>query len=354
MRLIRPGRRQTALPGPRMMATLNDRPEITVLITAYNEAENIAGCLRALDEQDYPMERVEIVLVDDRSTDGTADRARALRLTSLRVLRVDQAPERLTARQGALDLGLREARGDVVLLCDANGRVPREWIREMTGHLSFRDGAVTGPVIYAGHRGLQGRMETLHSLIWFNLQSWAYRHGLGASLYGANLALRRDAYLETGGYETIGFAPAEDAALGAALRRAGWSLRYMTAPAVQDGASPTLLRFMARLRRHIHHCAPLMTALIVFVLLSNVALLGAAAWLGPLWFWLLLARYGVGCLMTGLGLARYGSLNLFHWIWLYEPVMTVLLLAAYLENAIQPRWRMGGLIYHRHGPAGAA
>ena len=58
------------------MSADTPQPEITVLIAAHNEAERIEGCLHAVLEQDYPMERVEIVLVDDRSTDDTAARAR--------------------------------------------------------------------------------------------------------------------------------------------------------------------------------------------------------------------------------------------------------------------------------------
>src|SRR5688500_1018577 len=127
-----------------------NQPEITVLITAHNEAERIQPCLRSVMAQDYPMERVEILLVDDRSSDGTADLARQLGIYSLRILRLEEPQDRLTSRQTALDMGFREARGEVVLVMDAGGRAPREWIRELTGHLGFRDGAVTAPAIFAG------------------------------------------------------------------------------------------------------------------------------------------------------------------------------------------------------------
>jgi hypothetical protein len=96
----------------------------------------VPACLRAIDEQDYPMERVEVVLVDDHSTDRTEQ----LGLDYMRVMHQGKPPVNLTTRQPVLDLGFPAARGEIVLLANANSGVPHDWIRELTGHLSYRDG----------------------------------------------------------------------------------------------------------------------------------------------------------------------------------------------------------------------
>ena len=96
------------------MQDARSEPEITVLITAHNEAERIESCLRAVMSQDYPMERVEVLLVDDRSTDGTVGRVRSMGLEPVRILQIKDHPVGLTSRQAALDLGFTQAKGEIV------------------------------------------------------------------------------------------------------------------------------------------------------------------------------------------------------------------------------------------------
>ena len=110
-------------------------PSISVVVTAHNAAETIQDCLRSVaGNLGAEPDDVEIILVDDRSADGTADAARALALECLRILRIDSYQDRsLTARQIALDLGFRSARGEVILVTDADAIVPQDWISRMVG-----------------------------------------------------------------------------------------------------------------------------------------------------------------------------------------------------------------------------
>lgn len=327
------------------------QPEQTILITAHNEADNIQSCLHAILEQDYPMERVEILLVDDRSTDGTAERARAMGIALLRVIRIDEAPpENLTSRQAALDLGFREARGEIVLVTDAGGRVPREWIRELTGHLGYRDGAITGPVIFAGGQPFLARYQTINNLVDFALLNRVNRRGKAAGLLGANMAVRREAYLETGGFPVIGFALAEDLALGQALHRTGWSIRYLLEPAALKPACKSLNELISRARRRATNLSPAMRRINLSLIVTNVILiLGAVLW-GQFWLFLLLVRYAIGLLAVGLTVTRYAETNSLHWIWIYEPMMTLVGLWVHLSNLLVPRWKWGGLQYDRPAP----
>lgn len=320
--------------------------EITVLVTAHNEADRIQPCLRAIMDQDYPIERIEILVVDDRSTDGTAERARSLGLPCLRVLRLEGAPEGLTMRQAALDLGLREARGEVVLVTDAGGRVPREWIRDLTGHLGLRDGAATAPVIFAGGQFFLARIQTIDTLILFALNRWANRHERTTGLMGTNMAIRRDAYLETGGFPVIGFALAEDMALGEALCRAGWSVRYLTAPVTLKPAEATLQGYLERARRRALN-VPLAVYWVSLLMILSYVGLGLAAVVGgsPLWETLLWARYLIGVFLIGVSISKYGSTSLLFWVFFYEPVMVATGLYAMVSNLVARRWRWGGVLY---------
>ncbi len=329
-------------------------PQVTVLITAHNEAESIQACLHAILGQDYPMERVELLLVDDRSTDGTAARALELGIPTLRVIRIDAPPDGLTTRQAALDLGLREARGEIVMIADAGGRVPREWMRELTGHMSYRDAAVTGPVIFAGRPRWLARFQSLDALVTFNLCAWSQRHRIPAGVFAANLVLRRQAYLDIGGFERIGFATAPDLALGRALAQAGWSIRYLTAPAVQNLCSRRLGELISRRRRRTRSQATVIVLIFLAMVLSNWFLLGAAIGWGGIWVSLLFLRYLAGVTAITFAIGKYGPDRL-QSLWLFEPLLTLVLTFVYLSLLVSPSWRWGGIHYDRRGqPEGAA
>ncbi len=325
-------------------------PQVTVLVTAHNEAERIEACLGAIRGQDFPMERVEVLLVDDRSTDQTAERARGAGLANLRVLRLEEPVPGLTTRQAALDLGLRAARGEIVLVTDAGGRVPRDWMRELVGHMGYRDGAVTGPVIFAGRPRALARFQSLDVLMVYNLYAWAHRRGLACGVFAANLAIRRQAYLEIGGFEQIGFAPAPDLALGQALCRAGWSVRMLRSPAVQNACARNLGEMISRRRRRSRSMATAVTLIFLLMIISNWVLLGMAIGVGGGWVTLLLARYLLGLLAIAFSISKYGP-NRLQSLWLYEPALMLMGVWVYPSLLVAPSWRWGGVTYRRGGVA---
>ena len=326
------------------------KPEITVLITAHDEAEHIQGCLQSIMAQDYPMERVEILLVDDRSSDGTAERAREMGLDCLRLATIEERPVKLTARQAALDRGLSEALGEIVLITEADGRVPRDWIRELSGHMGFRDGAATGPVIFAGGRRLFTTLQTLSSALNYAYYRWAQRSQMTTGLLGANVAVRREAYLETGGFPAIGFAADEDVALARALGDAGWSIRHLNEPPMLNPTCSGLGELIGRARRKMRSAPPMLTLFALTLILSNLLLAGLAVMFGGIWIWMLALRYLLGLMGINLAAAQYASLNLKFEALLFEPVMTLLGLWVFTLNLFWPRWTWAGIAYDRKGP----
>lgn len=321
-------------------------PQITVLITAHNEAERIESCLEAIMSQDYPMERVEILLVDDRSDDGTAERAQRLGLSNLRVLRLDAPVANMTTRQAALDMGVREARGEIVLFADAAGRVPFEWIRELAGHMGYRDGAVTGPVIFAGRPRFLARFQTIDSLLIYNLYSWSYRRRSACGVFAANLAVNRQAYLDIGGFEKIGLAGAPDLALGEALNKGNWSVRYLLSPAVQNLCASTLRDLVGRRARRSRSMTKMINFIFIAMIVSNWLLVLSALWMQGIWISLLVLRYALGLVWIAGSIEKYGAHRLSS-IWLYEPVLSFIGAWSYLRLLTNSSWSWGGITYRQ-------
>jgi glycosyltransferase involved in cell wall biosynthesis len=103
-------------------------PLVSVVIPVRNDAERLDRCLASLAEQDYPADRYEVVVVDNGSTDGSAEVAKRHGATIL---------EHPGLRVGALrNRGVAAARGDLLAFVDSDHEVPAAWIR--TAATEFR------------------------------------------------------------------------------------------------------------------------------------------------------------------------------------------------------------------------
>lgn len=99
------------------METRPDRPFVSVVIPARNEALHIESCMAALKKQTYPRELVEIIVADGASTDGTADLVMAAAQAESRIRLVDNPSGRTAA---GLNAAIREAQGDVICRMDGH------------------------------------------------------------------------------------------------------------------------------------------------------------------------------------------------------------------------------------------
>ena len=98
--------------------------KVSVIVPAYNAQKTIGQCIDALLAQTYPRESYEVIVVDDGSTDGTADVVKAYPVKYL--YQRNQGPA--TAR----NIGVREAQGEIILFTDSDCVPFDNWIAEMT------------------------------------------------------------------------------------------------------------------------------------------------------------------------------------------------------------------------------
>jgi chlorobactene glucosyltransferase len=98
----------------------NSPPLVSVIVPARNEAHNIARCVRSILSASYP--RLELLVVDDSSTDGTADVAReaAAGDTRMRIITSSALPEGWFGKQWACATGARIAKGEILQFTDAD------------------------------------------------------------------------------------------------------------------------------------------------------------------------------------------------------------------------------------------
>ncbi|OAR26044.1 bi-functional transferase/deacetylase [Streptomyces sp. ERV7] len=197
-------------------------PEVTepvsVIVPAYNERECIANTVRSLMASDHP---IEVIVVDDGSTDGTADIVDALWLPNVRVVRQVNG-----GKPSALNNGIRNARYDIVVMMDGDTVFEPSTVRELVQ--PFGDpkvGAVAGNAKVGNRDSLIGAWQHIEYVMGFNLDRRMYDVlGCMPTIPGAVGAFRRTALERVGGIseDTL----AEDTDVTMAMHRDGWRVVY--------------------------------------------------------------------------------------------------------------------------------
>lgn len=304
-------------------------PRISVVITAHDEGAHIRATLAALAAQRaLPEGGLEVVLIDDRSTDDTVAEAGAAGLPGLRLMPARLDPHSpLTTRQQALALGFAMARGEVILTLDADSAMPPDWAARMAGPiLQGRADAVIGPVRFAPARGAVALWQNCDAGQYHLISALMVRTGAaGGALFG-NFAFRRALWDRVGGFGHIGFALTEDLALGQALHRAGARISQpLPGIAVTVRACPGWAALVARTRRIARGPVSALAAVLALWPLSLVALgVWAMAGGGAAVAGAFAARYlaGVAVVLAGMGPQR--SLRQRAAALIHEPMVFVL------------------------------
>ncbi|RKY62701.1 MAG: hypothetical protein DRP95_00880 [Candidatus Latescibacterota bacterium] len=225
------------------------KPRVTALVAVRDEIQCIRPCLEALLRQTYPRELYEVVVVDDGSQDGTWEVLRdyAERYPNLKVLRSWSPSGELTGKQQALALGIRASSGDVILSTDADCVVPPTWAEEVSRYFSEDVGMVLGyalPPRAGKGLGVFRALETADLLFLQTVAAGCVGWKRPLSAIGKNIAYRREAYEDVGGFEGMGLQPNEDMALAQRIGNSHWRVIFMReGPVVEIRRPPSLRRF---------------------------------------------------------------------------------------------------------------
>ncbi len=210
----------------------DDLPSISILICARNEEDAIEECLASLAALDYPSEKLEILIVDDRSTDRTPAILAAWQkdMPHLAVFITHEEENGMCGKINALTQGLDVVKGDIILMTDADCILPRGWAKE---HVSWYD-ADTGMVssmTSLQERNLFDKAHSLEMVQVLAMSMAAINCNIPVSVIGNNLSIRRQAYLELGGYSNIPFSVTEDVALFQSVWRSKkWKVKFKSNP----------------------------------------------------------------------------------------------------------------------------
>lgn len=173
------------IPSPNLL-------RVSVIIAARNEALNISTCIECLRKQDYPKEMFEVIIINDQSTDSTADIINE-HINSVEINLVQLHTSGKGGKKGAIHEGIKIANGEIILTTDADCIVPPHWISSFCERFK-NTGAyyITGPVMFLKEDDLFNQLQCLE----FNalLASTAGAIGIGMPVMsnGANMGFNKE------------------------------------------------------------------------------------------------------------------------------------------------------------------
>ena len=222
-----------------------DFPKISLLVAAYNEEQNIAETIRGIKNQDYPAE-VEIVIVDDGSSDNTVRVLRSLNLPNLKVVTAEHG-----GKARALNEGLKQVSQDIVVCIDADTFLHPQALRRIVARF-LTDPEDTAAVAGCVH------VKNSRSTLMTRLQEWDYFTGIASakrqqSLYqgtlvaqGAFSAFRTKLVKAHQGWPPV---IGEDIVLTWSLINSGWRVGFEPTAIGFTTAPETFLGFYRQRKR---------------------------------------------------------------------------------------------------------
>ncbi len=230
-------------------------PLISVIVPARNESHNIRTCMQSLAQSNYPINRFEIIAVNDRSEDNTLEILKELQseIKNLKIVNITEESQKsnLRGKPGALQAGINQAVGELILMTDADCEVSPEWIKSISAQFNDKNvGLVSAFTLVKGKR----IFDIVQAVEWIYMCTMSsagvgWKRLLGC--FGNNLSVRTEDFNRIGGYKKIKFSVTEDMALQKAVFESGHGIKYICSPETIVKTNPvnTFKEYISQHRR---------------------------------------------------------------------------------------------------------
>ncbi len=200
--------------------TREELPTASVIVAARNEEENILRCLESLDKLTYPEGKLEIILVNDHSTDRTEEIIDNFIAGKNRFRKINAEKEfgKLRGKTNALANGIASVNNEIILTTDADCAVSPKWAETIASYYTCDVAVVNGYTDQLAVDGFSG-MQNLDFLFLLTVASGCININNPITCIGNNMSYRKKAYDEVGGYQNLPFSVTEDFVLLDAIHK---------------------------------------------------------------------------------------------------------------------------------------
>ncbi|MDD5676017.1 MAG: glycosyltransferase [Chitinivibrionales bacterium] len=220
--------------------------KFSIVIAAHNEENNIQACLQSVFAQSVGEDGYEVIVVDDRSTDKTAEfvQEMARSRANLSLHRISETPAGIAPKKHAVAQGVAAAKNEIIVLTDADCIVPPMWLDTIDKQFDDGVGLVQGITTYAYPPGMNRSFFGLQALDFLShgiTAAAAIGAGLPINSNANNLAFRKEAFNAVNGYGPLGAVVSgdDDLLLQRIAHTKKWRVRFMVDPAGAVQTAPT-------------------------------------------------------------------------------------------------------------------
>lgn len=182
--------------------------KVSVIIPARNEEKHILSCLEAVSLQSYPAELMEVIVVNDHSTDRTAELVANFGERNVRLIHLaDHLPEGTpfnSYKKKAIETAIQHCEGDLIITTDADCIMSREWVKTLVGcyeNNGFK--FMAAPVSFYHENDFFKVFQSLDFLSMQGITGATTQLRCGTMCNGANLAYEKKAFLDVGAFQGI-------------------------------------------------------------------------------------------------------------------------------------------------------
>lgn len=194
-------------PGFMLPDSYTPKTRISVIVPARNEEANITACINAILAQDYPENIFEVIIVDDHSTDSTADIIKSF--ADRRVKYIDLAEyttdsDVVAYKKLALTTGIAQCTGSLIVTTDADCTAGKNWLKLIAAkYEQEKPVMIVAPVDYTYNNSIVQVFQSLDFMSMQGITAATLRLRMGNMCNGANLAFAKEAYEFVDGYKNI-------------------------------------------------------------------------------------------------------------------------------------------------------
>jgi cellulose synthase/poly-beta-1,6-N-acetylglucosamine synthase-like glycosyltransferase len=177
---------------------------VSIIVAARNEEENISKTIEDLLAQDYNTSLMEIIFIDDHSTDATGNVIRSFNDPRIKLITLDEPLTINSYKKKAIQTAIAQATGKLIITTDADCRMGKDWLKTIVGYYQ-KEGfkMISSPVVFTEEKSFFERAQSLEFLYLIGMGASTIGNNNPSTCNGANLAYEREAFYEVGGFTGI-------------------------------------------------------------------------------------------------------------------------------------------------------
>ncbi len=179
--------------------------KVTIIIPARNEAANIQSCLQSILANNYPAHLLEILVVDDHSTDATAEIARTCSPLVKVITLANYISNPINSyKKMAIAIAIADSTGTLIIGTDADCIVPNRWIQTIVSFYKLNNSCfIAMPVILSANKSFIENFQLVDFMVLQGITAGAVNNRIHPMCNGANLAYTKEAYQAVNGFEGV-------------------------------------------------------------------------------------------------------------------------------------------------------